>query len=124
MLPTLRPATDEILISPIDDLDDLRELDIVAVRDRDGNLLVHRLIKKDGDQLLLRGDGNVRNRKEETVAADQVIGVVTEIRRDGRLLPDPRSDASRREIARWLRLPKLLRRLHIRLLTLLNPQPK
>lgn len=61
--------------------EDIRRGDIVFVREN-GRVLLHRVISRNGDTLVLQGDGN--RLQTETVAADAVTGVAAAIVRKGK----------------------------------------
>lgn len=79
MLPYLRPGRDVALLRPADG--DCRPGDIVLARWGDA-VVLHRVISADGGRLTLMGDGNLR--QTELVDADDVVGRVDMVCRDGR----------------------------------------
>ena len=60
--------------------------DVVLAEDTPRHYVLHRIIKRTGDQLVLKGDGNVKG--IETCTTEDVIGIVTHFYRKGRQKPD------------------------------------
>lgn len=84
MFPLLRSQKDEVLLYPCPS-EDLRPKDVVLFRYR-GNHLLHRVILRDGNRLLLQGDGSYVA-KEECLVDDVVAKVTGIIRPSGRVIP-------------------------------------
>lgn len=89
MLPMLRPDRDLVLIEAIDTAAASSAVstsalpvpyDVVLYK-VDGKYVLHRVLRIDGDQYLIRGDNTY---SVERVPADAVIGVLTGFVRDGR----------------------------------------
>ena len=79
MFPFIYGGRDEVtLVSPVT----VRKGDIVLARISGGTHVLHRVIAVSSGTLVLMGDGNVR--QEERCRAEDVIGVVTVVVRDGR----------------------------------------
>lgn len=83
MHPLLRNGRDEVVLHPCDPAA-LKPMDVVLFRYRGGHLL-HRILRRQGDRLLIQGDGSYVAKEECSVA--EVVGVVKEIHRpSGRVL--------------------------------------
>lgn len=97
MLPMLRPDRDLVMIVAVDTTDrstvdsaassfaaqdnaSPAPYDVVLYK-MDGKYILHRVLRIDGDQYLIRGDNTYT---VERVPSDAVIGVLTEFVRDGR----------------------------------------
>lgn len=64
-------------------IDDVRRGDVVLARESGcGRVLLHRVIRRDGDTLVLQGDGN--RVQTETVSASEVVGVAVAFMRNGK----------------------------------------
>lgn len=74
MRPTFRDGKDFVTITPCD-VDDLQVGDVVFF-DRGDQYCLHRIIEINGDNLVIRGDGN-RPQALEKVKRDAVVGKVT-----------------------------------------------
>lgn len=74
MTPTFVDAVDKIVISPFD-ADSLKVGDVVLF-DRGDQLCVHRIIERNGDDLVIRGDGNSLTALEK-VKVGAVKGLIT-----------------------------------------------
>ena len=75
MLPFIRPRTDEIKLSPIDNKS-IQKGNIVLAKTDDGNYVIHRIEKIDGDTITLRGDGNLTTReycKKNNILAEYTL---------------------------------------------------
>lgn len=80
MLPLLWHQRDKIILSPLSS-DSIALGRIVLVCIPPERYVVHRIVRIDGDRIVLRGDGNA-NQIEECTRAD-VLGELTSIVRDG-----------------------------------------
>lgn len=81
MLPLIRPG-DTVHVGPPPNTG-VRVGDVVAVRGMPGGrLLVHRVVGRSGNEIVLRGDNAART--DGTFDEDDVIGVVDSVRREGR----------------------------------------
>lgn len=86
----------------------LRPGDVVLAEDTPRHYVLHRIIARDGDQLTLMGDGNVKG--TETCTTANVIGIVTHFYRKGRTTPDSVNGWKWRIYSRlWLALTPLRR---------------
>lgn len=74
MDPTFKDGKDVLVISPFD-RDTLAPGDVVLF-DRGDTICVHRIIRRSGERLIIRGDGNFANALEPCTV-DDVIGIVT-----------------------------------------------
>ena len=81
MNPFIRHLQDTITIGPWKDAD-IREGTAVLVRTTTGDYVFHRIIARNGDNLVLEGDGNVGLKEKATV--NNVIGIMHSITRGGR----------------------------------------
>ncbi len=79
MLPLLRDGIDKVCVKPYRG-ERLRRYDIVLFRYM-GEYVMHRAVELDGDGLRLQGDGLTRS--WERCGIDDVVGIVTEIQRNG-----------------------------------------
>ncbi len=90
MFPLLRDGRDEVTVQRIAP-ERLKRGDILLFRYR-GRHLLHRVVKRDGDRLLLRGDNTYGG--EEHCRTEEVVGIVTCIHRrksSGYMTVPPRS---------------------------------
>lgn len=62
MLPFIKPRTDEIELSPLNNKS-IQKGNIVLAKTDKGNYVIHRIEKTDGDIITLRGDGNLTIRE-------------------------------------------------------------
>lgn len=107
MRPWLRDGRDIAVIAPCDGEQAVRG-DVVLFRYRGGHVL-HRVVSRDGDRLLLAGDGNYRLR--EQCRAEDVCGrLVRIIRPSGRIVACD-SRRWRWQSRCWTAMPALARRL-------------
>lgn len=83
MFPLLRNNKDEVILQSCSH-DDLRPMDVLLFRYRDKYLL-HRLIRRDGDKLLLQGDGSYVA-QEECTTADVIGKVVSVVKSSGKVI--------------------------------------
>lgn len=80
MMPLLREHRDLIVISRI--TEPLKKNDVVLFKRPDGSYALHRIVKRCGlGQYRIVGDNRV---KAETVMEEWIIGILTEIIKDGR----------------------------------------
>lgn len=99
MRPFLEHLRDRVKLAPWTTLE---VGDAVLAEISPGHFVLHRIIAKDGEQLTLMGDGNIRGTEHCTV--NDICGVVTEYLRPGGhvlLASDP---ALKRKIKCWRRL--------------------
>lgn len=68
MMPTFRPDRDVLVLSPVT-ADELCVGDVVFFN-RGGSVCVHRIIRRDGDKLVIRGDGNPHRALEYARVSD------------------------------------------------------
>jgi hypothetical protein len=107
MLPFIRGGKDAVRLHK---MADVNVGDMLLVR-LDGRYVLHRCIRKDGNQLTLMGDGNLVG--TESCATDDVLGTVVGIIRngkehnpgDGRLWRGPLKPFRRYILAIYRRLP-------------------
>lgn len=63
--------------------EDLKPGTVALVRDIYGNYLVHRIIRRQGDKVMLMGDGNIG--QKEIATTDNVIAILYSIDRKGKI---------------------------------------
>ena len=78
MLPFIRNGRDSVLLKSLDRPAEIGDILLVKVGDR---FIMHRVYAVEWPGITLMGDGNVRGKEHCT--ADDVIGIVTEIHKDG-----------------------------------------
>ena len=84
MFPLLRNGKDEITLEKCPN-ESLKPMDVVLFRYR-GKHVLHRIIRREGERLLIQGDGSIVAKEECTV--DDVIGKVVQIcRPSGKEIP-------------------------------------
>lgn len=81
MNPFIVDRRDQITLGPFEE-SELRRGCVALVRDVRGEYLVHRIIGREGDMVILLGDGNLRLTEKAHVS--EVIAVVRSIERKGR----------------------------------------
>ena len=86
--------------------DDLRPGAVVLARDTTGRIVFHRIIRRNGDALLLQGDGNLAQTEETSIA--RVMGLMTEAIRKEKHYP-AHGITWQRYSRWWLRLKPLRR---------------
>lgn len=75
MFPLLRSEKDEVVLYPCEDTE-LRPMDVVLFRYR-GKHVLHRILRKDGEHLLIQGDGSYVAKEHCTIS--DVVGKVHEV---------------------------------------------
>lgn len=75
MLPLLRNELDEVVLLPCSK-DNLKPMDVVLFRYR-GNHVLHRILYRNGQSLILQGDGSYV--AQETCDLEDVVGKVSQI---------------------------------------------
>ncbi len=86
MLPFIRPSTDEIELSPLDD-NSMQVGNIVLAKTKESNYVIHRIEKIEDDVIILRGDGNLTTReycKRSSISAE----VTTILRKNRKIKKD------------------------------------
>lgn len=84
MFPTLRNGLDEVMLYPCRP-EELKPMDVVLFRYR-GRHLLHRILRNEGDCLLIQGDGSYV--AKEVCKTSDVVGKVQEvIRPSGKIVP-------------------------------------
>ena len=81
MRPFIREESDTLLLAPVASP---RKGDIVLARTEAGDYIIHRIIRMDGDSVILAGDGNLF--KRETVSRQSVYGRVEAVIRNGKCI--------------------------------------
>lgn len=82
MNPFLVSLRDQMTIGPWKE-EQIRKGCVALVKDTRGNYLIHRIIHKEGDKVILIGDGNVG--QYETAYSEDIIGIMYSICRKGRV---------------------------------------
>lgn len=85
MRPFLEDCRDKVMLSPCNK-EEVKPGDIVLAEVSSHHYVLHRIIERDGEQIILRGDGNVKG-TEQCLVTD-VIGLATGFYRKGRNVPD------------------------------------
>lgn len=83
MNPFIVDRRDQITLSPFKD-EDLRRGCVALVRDVRGEYLIHRVIRREGDMIILLGDGNLKATEKAHVS--EVIALMHSIERKGRTI--------------------------------------
>jgi hypothetical protein len=81
MNPFLVSMRDQMTLGPWKD-EDIRKGCVALVRDNRGSYLIHRIIRREGNTVILLGDGNIGF--TETATLDNVIGIMYNVTRKGR----------------------------------------
>ena len=84
MNPFIVHMQDQLTLGPWKD-EDIRKGAVVLVKDDRGNFLVHRIIDRRGDKILLMGDGNIGI--QETASVTNIIGIMTAVTKKKRSYP-------------------------------------
>ena len=80
MVPFIRPERDEVfLVRPEQKL---TVGNVYLYRRKNGKLVLHRLVKIRGEELIFRGDHQIH--REVGISPSQLVGVVTNVKRNGR----------------------------------------
>lgn len=82
MLPTLKEGRDSVILSPINR--ELKRYDIPLYRRTNGRYVIHRIVDF-SDEYTMAGDN--QHVLENNIKGQQIIAVVTAIKRNGRLIP-------------------------------------
>lgn len=80
MNPFVVHLRDQMTLGPWKD-EDIKKGTVALVRDIHGNHLIHRIIKREGNKVILLGDGNIKI--TETATLDNVIGILYSVTRKG-----------------------------------------
>lgn len=83
MLPFIRPEKDNVVMKK---KDSIAKGDIVLA-DLGGRYVLHRVIREEGDRLILMGDGNIKG--TETCHKKDVLGTVIAIEKNGKKTVKP-----------------------------------
>ena len=105
MNPFIVHLRDRMTIGPWKD-EDIRKGTVALVKDTRGSYVIHRIIKRDKDRVVLLGDGNIGF--TETATLDNVIGIMHNIDRKGRIWT-PQSTLRRLYSWFWMTLTPLRR---------------
>ena len=81
MNPFLMHLRDQITLGPWTD-GDIRRGTVALVRDVRGNVLIHRIIRRDDNIIILEGDGNIGLQEKATL--DGIAGIMHSITRKNR----------------------------------------
>jgi hypothetical protein len=82
MNPFIRHMQDNITIGPWNDRD-LKRGTAALVLTTAGEYVFHRIVKREGNMLVLEGDGNLCYKEKATI--DNVVGIMHNITRNGRV---------------------------------------
>lgn len=118
MNPFVVHLRDQMTLGPWKD-EDIKKGTVALVRDIYGNHLIHRIIKREGNNVILLGDGNVC--QTETATLDNVIGIMYSITRKGHIYTS-KSLIWRAYSALWMLLTPI-RRYPLGLWRKIFPQP-
>lgn len=105
MNPFIVHLRDRMTIGPWKD-EDIRKGTVALVKDTRGSYVIHRIIKRDKDRVVLLGDGNIGF--TETATLENVIGIMHNIDRKGRIWT-PQSTLWRLYSWFWMTLTPLRR---------------
>ena len=105
MNPFIVHLRDRMTIGPWKD-EDIRKGTVALVKDTRGSYVIHRIIKRDKDRVVLLGAGNIGF--TETATLDNVIGIMHNIDRKGRIWT-PQSTLWRLYSWFWMTLTPLRR---------------
>lgn len=108
MRPFLEHLRDKVELSP---WTDVQVGDAVLAELSPGHYVLHRIIVRDGEQLTLKGDGNLQGVEHCTLS--DVRGVVTKYIRPGGHVLLASNPSLQRKIKLWGKLPTLLRRVFL-----------
>lgn len=81
MNPFLVDLRDEAVVSPFERGDIVPGV-LVLARDTLGRIVLHRVVRAEGEKIVLMGDGNCFG--EETTSLADIAGMITEVIRNGR----------------------------------------
>ena len=82
MNPGIVHMRDQITLGPWTN-SDIRPGTVALVRDLRGNVVLHRIIKRKGNYILLEGDGNIGQKEKATL--DGIAGIMHSITRKNRI---------------------------------------
>ena len=83
MLPTLMHLKSRVFVAPFGGK--AKRGDILLTKTANGHCLLHRVIKCSGDTLYYRGDA--LRKKEGPLPVSAVVGIVTQIENNGKIIP-------------------------------------
>ena len=83
MNPGIVHMRDQVTLGPWTD-SDIRPGTVALVRDLRGNIVLHRIIKRKGNHILLEGDGNIGQKEKATL--DEIAGIMHSITRKNRII--------------------------------------
>lgn len=107
MLPLLRDGRDTVIVAPCDP-QQVAPHDVLLFRHH-GRYILHRLVRREGERLLLAGDGNYRTTEQCTTA--EVVGRLVAVRRPSGAVLRCDSRSWRLRSRCWTALPALVRRI-------------
>lgn len=81
MNPFFVDRRDEVVLSPFGK-ENIKVGKVILARDKDGRYILHRIIKIEGEDIVMMGDGNLKGVEHTT--ADEVLGLVTGAVRKGK----------------------------------------
>lgn len=83
MNPGIVHMRDQITLGPWTD-SDIRPGTVALVRDIRGNIIIHRIVRRKGNNILLEGDGNIGQKERATL--DGIAGIMHSITRKNRTI--------------------------------------
>ncbi len=96
MFPFVKGRKDSVVILPVKK--EIRRLDAILYERADGNHVLHRVIGRDGDCYIVRGDNCYY---KEFVIPEQIIGVLSKVYRNGKKEKDVNGRAYRFAVMVW-----------------------
>ena len=118
MNPGIAHMRDQVTLGPWTD-GDIRPGTVALVRDLRGNVVLHRIIRRKDNFILLEGDGNIKLQEKATL--DGIAGIMHSITRKNRIITS-KSLLWRIYSWTWVAL-RPLRRYPLAIWRRLNPQP-
>lgn len=106
MLPFIRGSEDSVVLEK---KESVSRGDIVLAEVFDGRYVLHRVIAVNGEDVRLKGDGNLAG--TERCRVSDIRGTVVGIQHPSGKLSDPRSPSELARWRRWRGIPRLLRRI-------------
>jgi hypothetical protein len=82
MLPLLRQGRDSVTLKKPQKM--LKKYDVIFYRRENGQFVLHRVVGKNKNGLVIRGDNQLEN--EYGITEDMVVGIVTHVSRDDKII--------------------------------------
>ena len=118
MNPFIVHLRDQITLGPWTD-SDIKRGTVALVRDTRGNVLIHRIVRRQGNVIILEGDGNIGQQEKATL--DGIAGIMHSVTRKNRIYTS-KSLVWRTYSWIWMAL-RPVRRYPLRLWRRFNHQP-